>query len=140
LRPDVPLRVPSVSPVAVNMRRVASAMFTIDRAENGRLYRDVVHRENDAAGALMALIAWVFHSCLRCRGRRRGGGFGAADPLAVLLAAVSAATGGYIRRVLQRSGTRMLCRGTRRDHRPACGLGNRPVIPPALPFERRSDQ
>jgi hypothetical protein len=46
--------VASVSPVAVNMRRTASAMFTIDRADNGRLNRDVVDRENYAAGALIA--------------------------------------------------------------------------------------
>jgi hypothetical protein len=64
------VRVASVSLVAVNMRRVASAMFTIARAEDGRLDRDVVDRDIGATGALMALIAWVFHSCLRCRGRR----------------------------------------------------------------------
>lgn len=64
------MRVASVSLVAVNMRRVASAMFTIARAEDGRLDRDVVDREIGATGALMALISWVFHSCLRYRGRR----------------------------------------------------------------------
>jgi hypothetical protein len=46
----------------MNMRRTASAMFTIDRAENGRLNRDVVDRVSYVAGALIALIAWVFHS------------------------------------------------------------------------------
>jgi len=51
-----------VPPVAVNMRRTASAMFTIDRAENGRLNRDVVDRVSYVAGALITLIAWVFHS------------------------------------------------------------------------------
>ena len=61
------MRVASVSLVAVNMRRVASAMFTIARAEDGRLDRDVVDREIGATGALMALIAWGFHSYLRCR-------------------------------------------------------------------------
>ena len=64
-------------------------MFTNDRAENGRLNRDVVDRKIDAAGALIASIAWVFHSYLRNRGRRRCGGFGAADPPAVLLAGVT---------------------------------------------------
>ena len=81
LRPDVPMR-------------VASAICTIDRAANHRLDRDVLDREIPALGALIALNAWVFHSFLRYRGRHRCGGFGAADPLAVLPAAVSATIGG----------------------------------------------
>ena len=48
----------------------------VGRAGNGRLNRDVVDRKYDAAGALIASIAWVFHSYLRNRGRRRCGGYG----------------------------------------------------------------
>jgi hypothetical protein len=58
-RPDVPVR-------------VDSAMFSIDRAENGRLDRELVDRESDVAGALIFLNCWVFHSYLRYRGRSRG--------------------------------------------------------------------
>src|ERR1700757_4076164 len=49
---DMPLRGGAVSPIAVNMRRVAAAMRAIDRAEDGPLDRCVVDREIDAARAL----------------------------------------------------------------------------------------
>jgi hypothetical protein len=53
-------------------------MFTIDRAENTRLDREVVDRESNAAGSLIVMSAGVFHSRLRYQDRSRGGGFGAA--------------------------------------------------------------
>jgi hypothetical protein len=51
-RAGASVRVGSVSPVGVHMRRVAAAMRTIDRAEDGPLDRAVVDREISAAGAL----------------------------------------------------------------------------------------
>jgi hypothetical protein len=42
-----------------------------DRAESGRLDRDVVDCEDDVVGAATALSACGFHGCLRYRGRRR---------------------------------------------------------------------
>jgi len=60
------------------MRRAASAMFTIDPHRERRLNRGVVDGEGYAAGALIALIAGVFHSYLRNQDRSRGGRFGAA--------------------------------------------------------------
>jgi len=103
-RADVPVRVASVSPIGVNMRRVASAMRTIDRAEDGPLDRDAVDRELDAAAELTPSNAVVF--ILACA---TGAGalavvFGVTDPVAVLLVSASAAVGGLIRRTLGRFG------------------------------------
>jgi uncharacterized membrane protein YjjP (DUF1212 family) len=103
-RTDVPVRVASVSPVAVNMRRVASAMRTIDRAEDGPLDRDVVDREIDEAGTLKASNAAVFTLACATGAGALAVVFGVTDPSAVLLVAVSAAIGGVIRRVLGRFG------------------------------------
>jgi uncharacterized membrane protein YjjP (DUF1212 family) len=101
-RADIPVRVASVSPVGVNMRRVASAMRTIDRAEDGPLDGEAVDRELEAAAQLKPSNGVVF--VLACA---TGAGalavvFGVTSPLAVLLVAVSAAIGGLIRRVLGR--------------------------------------
>jgi uncharacterized membrane protein YjjP (DUF1212 family) len=101
---DVAVRVASVSPVAVNMRRVASAMRTIDRAEDGPLDRDVVDREIDAAAALRTSNTVVFTVACATGAAALAVVFGAADPLAVLLVALSAAIGGVIRRGLGRCG------------------------------------
>lgn len=101
---NVPVRVASVSPVAVNMRRVASAMRTIDRAEDGPLDREVVDREIDAAGALGTSNTVVFTVACATGAGALAVVFGATDPLAVLLVAVSAAIGGLIRRGLGRCG------------------------------------
>jgi hypothetical protein len=45
------------------VRRVASAMPAIDRAQNSRLGRDALDRERYAMGDLTTVSAWVFHSC-----------------------------------------------------------------------------
>jgi uncharacterized membrane protein YjjP (DUF1212 family) len=107
-RADAPLRVASVSPVAVNMRRVAAAMRAIDRAEDGRLDRQVVDREIDEAGAQAASNAVVFTIACATGAGALAVAFGISDPLAVLLVAVSAAIGGVIRRGLGRFGVGVL--------------------------------
>src|SRR6478672_12185623 len=83
----------------MDMRRVASAMLPIDRAENSRLDRDVADRESDVVGVLTAIPPGVFTVVCVTGAGAVAVGFGAADPLAVLVAAVSTAVGGYIRRV-----------------------------------------
>ncbi|HZA11500.1 threonine/serine exporter family protein [Mycobacterium sp.] len=103
-RADVPVRVASVSPVGVNMRRVASAMRVIDRAEDGRLDRDVVDREIDAARVLGTSSATVFTAACATGAGALAVIFGITDPVAVLLVAGSAAIGGLIRRGLGRLG------------------------------------
>jgi hypothetical protein len=89
-----PVRAASVSSVAMDMRRVASAMLPIDRAENSRLDRDVADRESDVVGVLTAIPPGVFTVVCVTGAGAVAVGFGAADPLAVLVAAVSTAVGG----------------------------------------------
>jgi uncharacterized membrane protein YjjP (DUF1212 family) len=101
---DVPVRVASASPVGVQMRRVASAMRTIDRAEDGPLDRAVVDREIGAAAALTNSNDIVFTLACGTGAGALAVVFGAAQPLAVLLVAVSAGIGGLIRRALGRFG------------------------------------
>jgi len=89
-----PVRAASVSSVAMDMRRVASAMLPIDRAENSRLDRDVADRESDVVGVLTAIPPGVFTVVCVTAAGAVAVGFGAADPLAVLVAAVGTAVGG----------------------------------------------
>lgn len=103
-RPAGPVRVASVSPVGVNMRRVASAMTTIDRAEDGPLERDAVDREFDAAAALKTSNTVVFTVACATGAAALAVVFGVADVLAVLLVGAAAAAGGLIRRGLGRYG------------------------------------
>jgi len=105
---DVPVRVASVSPVAVNMRRVASAMQTIDRAEDGPLDCATVDREIAAAAALKTSNTVVFTVACATGAGALAVVFGAADALTVLLAAASAAVGGLMRRALGRFGIGIL--------------------------------
>jgi uncharacterized membrane protein YjjP (DUF1212 family) len=103
-RAGTPVRVASVSPVGINMRRVASAMRTIDRAEDGPLDREAVDRELDAAAKLKPSSAAVFTLACATGAGALAVVFGVTSPLAVLLIAVSAAVGGLIRRTLGRFG------------------------------------
>jgi uncharacterized membrane protein YjjP (DUF1212 family) len=96
-RADVPVRVASVSPVGINMRRVATAMRIIDRAEDGPLDRDVVDRQLDAARALKPSNDVVFTIACATGAGALAVVFGVTDPGAVLWVAVSAAVGGLIR-------------------------------------------
>lgn len=101
---DAPVRVASVSPVGVHMRRVASAMRTIDRAEDGPLDRAVVDREICAAQTLATSNDIVFTVACATGAGALAVVFGATHPLAVLLVAAGAALGGLIRRGLGRFG------------------------------------
>jgi uncharacterized membrane protein YjjP (DUF1212 family) len=103
-RPDVPVRVASVSPVGINMRRVAAAMQSVDRAEDGPLDRDAVARDLDAAAELKPSNDVVFTLACATGAGALAVVFGVTDPVAVLLVAVSAAVGGLLRRTLGRFG------------------------------------
>ena len=103
-RVDVPVRVASVSPVGINMGRVAAAMRTIDGAEDGPLDRAAVDRELDAAAGLKPSNDVAFTLACATGAGALAVVFGVTDPTAVLLVAVSAALGGLIRRTLGRFG------------------------------------
>ena len=97
---EASVRVAAVSPVSVNMRRVASAMTAIDRAEEGPLNHGVISDELGAANAEPASNAVLFTLACATGAGALAVVFGATNPLVVLLAAASAAAGGVIRRVL----------------------------------------
>ena len=103
-RAGASVRVASVSPVGVHMRRVAAAMRTIDRAEDGPLDRAVVDREISAAEALAPSNDVAFTIACATGAGALAVVFGATNPVAVLLVAASAALGGLIRRGLGRFG------------------------------------
>lgn len=93
-----------VSPNGVNIRRVATAMRVVDAAQDGPLDRTTVRAELDRAAQLPASHAAVF--TLACA---TGAGalaviFGADHPAVVLLAALSGAVGGALRRTIGRWG------------------------------------
>ena len=93
---------------AVNMRRVAAAMRIIDRAEDGRLDRDVVNREMAAAATESTSNTLTFTVACATGAAALAVVFGATGVLTVLLAAASAALGGAIRRAMGRFGIGML--------------------------------
>jgi uncharacterized membrane protein YjjP (DUF1212 family) len=103
-----PVRVAAATPVAVNMRRVSAAMRTIDRAEDGPLRRDVVNQQLAAAAAESVSNTAIFTVACATGAAALAVVFGATNPLAVALAAASAALGGVLRRVLGRFGVGML--------------------------------
>jgi uncharacterized membrane protein YjjP (DUF1212 family) len=99
-----PAWVAPASPSAVNMRRVASAMSVVDRAEDGPMDIDVTARDLNAAGAQPASNFLVFAAACAVGAGALAVVFGATDWLAVLLAAICAALGGFLRRALGRFG------------------------------------
>jgi uncharacterized membrane protein YjjB (DUF3815 family) len=103
-RRETPLAAAAVSPVGVNMRRVAAAMRTIDRAEDGPLQREVVDREIAQAARLSVSNDVIFAVACATGAGALAVVFGATSPVAVLLVALSAAVGGVIRRGLARFG------------------------------------
>ncbi|MET0900065.1 MAG: threonine/serine exporter family protein [Mycobacterium sp.] len=103
-----PPRVAALSPPGINMRRVAAAMRVIDRAEDGPLESTEVAAGIAAASTLEGSGGAAF--VLACA---TGAGalaviFGAGDVRTVALAAMSAAVGGTVRRILGRYGIGIL--------------------------------
>jgi uncharacterized membrane protein YjjP (DUF1212 family) len=98
--PDAATRVAAVSPTGINMRRVAAAMAVIDRAQDGPLDSDAVRRELVAAQRESVSNTLIFSGACATGAGALAVIFGAQHPLTVLVAAVSAALGGLLRRSL----------------------------------------
>lgn len=103
-----PVRVAAASPTAVNMRRVAAVMTVVDRGRDGPMDREVTSRDLDTAGAQLASNFLLFAAACATGAGALAVVYGATDWLAVLLVAVSAALGGFLRRGLGRFGIGLL--------------------------------
>lgn len=106
--PDASTRVAAVSPTGISMRRVATAMAIIDRAEDGPLNRDAVREGLAAAHRESISNTLIFSGACATGAGALAVIFGAQHPLTVLIAAVSAALGGLARRGLARAGAGIL--------------------------------
>jgi uncharacterized membrane protein YjjP (DUF1212 family) len=109
--PGNTIRAAAVSPTAISMRRVAAAMASVDRAQDGPLDPANVRRELTAAQQESISNTLIF--ALACA---TGAGalaviFGANHPLTALVAALSAGLGGLARRGLGRLGLGVLTQG-----------------------------
>jgi uncharacterized membrane protein YjjP (DUF1212 family) len=106
--PDAATRVAAVSPTGISMRRVAAAMAVIDRAQAGPLDSDAVRRGLVAAQRESVSNALIFSGACATGAGALAVIFGAQHPLTVLVAAVSAALGGLLRRGVGRLGAGIL--------------------------------
>lgn len=98
--PGTATRAAAVSPTGISMRRVATAMAVIDRAQDGPLDRDEVRRGLAAARQEPTSNSLIFSIACATGAGALAVIFGAQHPLTVLVAAVSAAVGGLARRGL----------------------------------------
>ncbi|TPG34896.1 threonine/serine ThrE exporter family protein [Mycolicibacterium hodleri] len=106
--PGDAIRVAAISPTGVSMRRVATAMKVIDRAQDGPLDRDTVQRGLATAQGEPASNTFLFSGACATGAGALAVIFGAHDPVTVLVIAVSAALGGLTRRGLGRLGAGIL--------------------------------
>ncbi|BBY62616.1 threonine/serine exporter family protein [Mycolicibacterium helvum] len=100
--PAAPVRVAPVSPVGVNMRRVARAMRAIDRAEDGPLDRAELDRDLTLAAGEKFSSTAAFVAACAAGAAALAVVFGVDEVRAIVLAAISAAAGGALRRGLGR--------------------------------------
>jgi uncharacterized membrane protein YjjP (DUF1212 family) len=88
----------AVSPTAINMRRVASMMAVVDRAQDGPLeLADVVDGVAEAEAQPVSGTAAFVLACAT-GASALSVIYGTTDPLAILLVALAAAVGGLLRR------------------------------------------
>ncbi len=106
--PHAATRVAAVSPTAISMRRVATAMAVIDRAQDGPLDHDVVRKGLAAAQRESVSNTLIFSAACATGAGALAVIFGAHHPLTVVVAALSAALGGLVRRGLGRLGVGIL--------------------------------
>jgi uncharacterized membrane protein YjjP (DUF1212 family) len=102
--PGAATRVAAVSPTGISMRRVAAAMAVIDGAQDGPLDSGAVRRGLVAAQRESVSNVLIFSGACATGAGALAVIFGAQHPLTVLIAAVSAALGGLLRRGLGRLG------------------------------------
>jgi uncharacterized membrane protein YjjP (DUF1212 family) len=88
----------AVSPTAINMRKVASMMGGVDRAQDGPLELEHVAAGVAEAEAQSASGTWPFVVACATGAAALSVIYGATHPLAILLLALAAAAGGLLRR------------------------------------------
>lgn len=88
----------AVSPTAINMRRVATMMAVVDRAQDGPLELEHVTAGVAAAEAQPASGTTAFVIACATGAAALSVIYGATQPLAILLVALAAASGGLLRR------------------------------------------
>jgi uncharacterized membrane protein YjjP (DUF1212 family) len=106
--PRAATRVAAVSPTGISMRRVATAMAVIDRAQDGPLDHDLVRKGLAAAQRESISNTLIFSAACATGAGALAVIFGAQHPLTLLVAALSAALGGLVRRGLGRFGAGIL--------------------------------
>jgi uncharacterized membrane protein YjjP (DUF1212 family) len=106
--PRAATRVAAVSPTGISMRRVATAMAIIDRAQDGPLDPDLVRKGLAAAQRESNTNTLIFSAACATGAGALAVIFGAQHPLTLLVAALSAALGGLVRRGLGRFGAGIL--------------------------------
>ncbi|HKV22300.1 MAG TPA: threonine/serine exporter family protein, partial [Mycobacterium sp.] len=87
-----------VSPTAINMRKVATMMAVVDRAQDGPLELQHVARGVDEAQAQTVSATAAFVVACATGAAALSVIYGATQPLAILLVAAAAAVGGLLRR------------------------------------------
>lgn len=94
----------AVSPTAVNMRRVATMMAVVDRAQDGPL--DLHHVSDGVAAARRQPVSGTTAFVVACATGAAALSiiYGATEPLAIVLVAAAAACGGLLRRWLGDAG------------------------------------
>jgi uncharacterized membrane protein YjjP (DUF1212 family) len=106
--PHAATRVAAVSPTGISMRRVAMAMAVIDRAQDGPLDATEVRKGLAAAQRQSSSNTLIFSAACATGAGALAVIFGAGHPLTVVVAALSAALGGLVRRGLGRFGVGIL--------------------------------
>lgn len=106
--PGREIRVEAASPTGLSMRRVATAMAIIDKAQDGPLDPAEVRAELAVAQRESLSNTWLFAVACATGAGALSVIFGARAPLTVLVVALSAALGGLVRRGLGRLGAGVL--------------------------------
>jgi uncharacterized membrane protein YjjP (DUF1212 family) len=88
----------AVSPTAINMRKVATMMAVVDRAQDGPLELEHVAAGVTETQAQPVSATWAFALACATGAAALSVIYGATQPVAILLVALAAAVGGLLRR------------------------------------------